>query len=313
MQNLKNAFGVKHPFYIITTYEEWRVIWPNEDGTSFLEQEITNAPPIRDDNFSVIGQDEMPPIASLNESSGDDVHHPSVIEQPKVGGNVSSVCATKSMNFANPETAKTLCFFLRKMADSPCIVPKDFKSSERKYLIVESSQVYWGKLDQDQLNMNETLVSKQMQRYWLLKDFKAGRDGRVWLACDSNGFLVVLKFFSKDFELKKINDECNRWILLNQCNACVKTIVSRNVLVMPYTKPVSEQEYEDPAIKDLILKRIHFFIRQGWVHNDFKRAHVGLLKRNEEMDVVFFDLTDVREVRNGVNEVGDMLAELQLE
>ena len=82
---------------------------------------------------------------------------------------------------------------------------------------------------------------------------------------------------------------------------------------MPYTKPVSEQEYEDPTIKELILKRIHFFIDKGWVHNDFKRAHIGLLKRNEEMDVVFFDLTDVREVRNGVNEVGDMLAELQLE
>ena len=82
-------------------------------------------------------------------------------------------------------------------------------------------------------------ASSHLDTLILLRDFKEGDEGKVWLACDTKGHLVVIKFPKGNRKLidsvsERIVRECNMWNrLYGKGSAKLVNLVGRDALVMP--------------------------------------------------------------------------------
>jgi len=148
----------------------------------------------------------------------------------------------------------------------------------------------------------------------LLHDLGHGVEGRVWLAATTTGSACVIKFSLKNNE-EALSRECNVWQNVWKQNAVrVTKLASTHALLMPFVKPLTEDEWEDTNKRNLVRAAVQELADNGLRHKDLHRRHVGLHKDSR---VFIFDLSRTKEVDTADEEakslaVKKMLARLNL-
>ena len=92
--------------------------------------------------------------------------------------------------------------------------------------------------------------------------------------------------------------ECEIWKKLwPSTKVSVNQLWDKYVLVMPWAKPCSPLEFNNPTIKDLVKRKLQRLTEASYKHDDMKLSHIGLYKNtNSELDVVFFDFARVSRI-----------------
>jgi len=77
-----------------------------------------------------------------------------------------------------------------------------------------------------------SMPSSDTQYLYLLEDYHGGADGRVWLACNSGGRLIVVKYSKEN----NFSEEAKLWHKIWEQNAVITTTtLGCNAVFMPFT------------------------------------------------------------------------------
>ena len=207
MVNLRNFFGLKRVFGIISTYEEWRICWLADTDEAARE---TNAAAY--------------------------VQRAREVESQDVAGD-RKVHATPILRHDNPELVLLLVHLMHKMHLSPYDAsPKLVKPGQRYPLFTEGAWD-WTPLEPD-FRLSYCMPHANTKHFYLLQQYHGGADGLVWLAASAQGNLVVLKFGlvgdSRQEVKQSLEAEAQQWNALWGCKARVVQLFHRLALVMPF-------------------------------------------------------------------------------
>jgi len=132
---------------------------------------------------------------------------------------------------------------------------------------------------------------------WLfaLEDFGKGRDGRVWLVCNANGSVAVLKFSKSD---KDAVEECGNWHLVYNTfiwfnNVRAERWSRRPALLMPRCSQFHTTDERLGALDDLKQTLLTCFVKNKRKHNDVRWRNVGYFYNGKTRVVILFDLAQL--------------------
>eukprot|EP01034_Spumella_vulgaris_P026255 gene26255-32802_t len=190
-------YGVRELFAIVTTYDEWNICWLS-DTDKYATQIDTDNPPglhgthgyascIPDDVRAMNGagvrnpSEYTPPVSAGHSRGGSytGIAVPTFDDEEDADGQYSPIPQhhfyDSSSNNSNtpPPRPTTLPSEIRKLS----LVPPRIGTDE----------------------------------FYLLRDYRGGRDGRVWLACDKTGHMCVIKFCHPE----DVDAECLHWNDIN--------------------------------------------------------------------------------------------------
>jgi len=159
----------------------------------------------------------------------------------------------------------------------------------------------------------------------LLKDFRGGADGRVWLVCSTAGNVGVIKFSQNPDRNKgreDLNNEASHWERVWNIPCRVVTLGGDPALLMPYIKPVFEPQNPSQKFSDLpeesrqeIEQAISHMASLKLVHDDLSWRHVGFIspaKKGQKKRVVFYDLHRVKDVEDKQKAEQEMKRQLNM-
>lgn len=315
MMMLRNQYGVRHAFGILSTYEEWRVCWlPDTEKAASVT--------------TLLDHDE-------DEGGADEISR--------------VVHCTKIYHHDDVELIKILASTLMKMNNTPGSIPTTLIDSIRnRYYIQLNERTYdWIKLPADGIVLSYEPPPKQTRKYYLLQDYHGGADGRVWLACSTTGKLVVIKFGSRRGGLTEVDittrleQEAEYWrhcYGLTSSSVRVETLNSLPALLMPFAFhgrltengfrflppnewttvtsgdliPLDDEVEEDLLLKDQLgvltndpmqqlRSALTTIVSKGRWHEDLAWRHLALLpvRRVDEtwtLSPIFIDLTRMRTI-----------------
>jgi hypothetical protein len=215
----------------------------------------------------------------------------------------------------NAALPRILGSVIKKMYHSPVEVV-EFTSDNRPYITMTEDAWFWTKVKwgkKFKLNY-KTMPSEQPKRLILLKDFRGGVDGRVWLACTTKGEMCAIKFDHEDNK-EALEREATHWReIWNIEKTQVITLGGKHALMMPYVKPPPDTT--DPLYQKGLLKAVRTMASKGYSHSDLASRHVGIMtpkKKNEPPDVFFFDLRQLEEIEDEASAVSEMLRKLNID
>lgn len=204
MLRLRNYYGIRQVFGLVTTFEEWRVVWlPDTDVAA------------------TAGNLDYPidSVVDLTEGSRE-------------------IMASQIYYLSNcVELATCLTSVLKKMkrsAEDRIII--SLTGPNRSYITSSSNSWSW---QTRETSPELTLLppSKNTTNFHLLRDYHGGGDGRVWLAASKEtGSLSVIKFLCGDsdaIEQKKAAHEAAVWRKLGFTAYSCK-LMGKHSVVMPY-------------------------------------------------------------------------------
>jgi hypothetical protein len=115
------------------------------------------------------------------------------------------------------------------------------------------------------------MPTARANKFILLRDFKGGAHGRVWLACSGSGRVCVIKFskLSDVSGQESLAREAQIWNDVWQLPVLVKTIGGRSALVMPYVKPCA-REFGLGAGKQSVERALEKMANKNLIHSDLK-------------------------------------------
>eukprot|EP01114_Cavostelium_apophysatum_P013712 TRINITY_DN3382_c0_g1_i2.p1 TRINITY_DN3382_c0_g1~~TRINITY_DN3382_c0_g1_i2.p1 ORF type:complete len:457 (-),score=87.95 TRINITY_DN3382_c0_g1_i2:34-1404(-) len=285
---LREYFGIKDPFGIVTTYEEWRVCWlPASTNIA-----ITEPPP------------NAPKISASLDLSGDDVQllataQPIKSSKIKVKeGKKSAETETREVHgsriykFDDKQIFHVLGSAIIKMLQSDRKQVNLF-SKDQAYILTTKTGFVWSHLpDAITPRFTEANLKINSSKFYLIRDLGSGVSGKVWLAMTKSGEVGALKLCTAT-DAKREEKIWNRY----QPEFKVKflsSVAGGGGLFMPYLAPVQESEMKGlhPEIKLAIEK----FLEAGHVHTDMKPEHLGKYRHKDgTVKVSLLDFGNVAE------------------
>jgi len=299
MLRLKTFFGLRNVFGIVSTYKEWRFYWfPETDGaanttdrTPYVQSDDDDASFLTsfmfEDEEESTFEEEMDEEPSLEADIADELDIS--VELP----NARVVHGTHVIAWDHKHLVKGLISLLWKMHDSP-YDDVTLIDNNRPYIVMTDEQWSWRKITwpkKFKLNYNR-MPAKSTKYFILLKDYRGGVDGRVWLICTFSGSVGVIKFSQKAGNAERyLKAECNIWHTVWDNRPRVIKLANDWALLMPFVstyegKPVSKDKQR------VVIGAIDTMAQKGMCHTDLKWRHVGLLSPTK---AVLFDLARVRE------------------
>ena len=312
LMKLKNFYGQRYVFGVITSLYEWKICWLN-DTDKYAAREYVKGLGLKSSRYSQNSERE--------------------------------ICSTEIYKHNDKNLSKIIISAIAKSYESP-YYPVPIFSTNRNYVRLIENNWQWTRYDEitlSKLNKNLTLNNMRNNKvgFTVLKYFKGGRYSKVRLAVADNGSFVILKEFDDDISNQSIETEYNCWVYGNKImNVYIETIVNRRTLVMPLVFTVHEKNgklyipinlqiwsVENGAIPDILpenLEKINIQLKNynnypdleelcevaidklataGYRHKDLKYRHLGVypvirngkLVRVEpvliDFDVVDSDLT----------------------
>ena len=197
MLTAKHCHGLRKPFGIITTYNEWKFCW------------------FKDDPAALDSTRSCPEI--LCETRTFRYNEPALVEA------LVSVVSEMSKSIIEPPTS-----FLGRGQRKGGLTER---IDVRKYGFVDRIGFKWSALPSGLENLSFELPTARTKSFFLLEDFHGGADGRVWLAMNSSGRLCVLKLSdSTNF----IEEACAWKVAWNAADVRVVQLLNCNALMMPF-------------------------------------------------------------------------------
>lgn len=212
---------------------------------------------------------------------------------------------SKTYTYKNcKELAIALYSALKKIAyNSKYIVPVPLLGKSRAYICATEESWFWVSTLPNIEELVIDMPTEVSKKYYFLRDFHGGADGRVWMACSPSGNLVVIKFLDGDkMNELLVDQEVEHWHNLDHVNVFKTLLINRWAIVMPFAFVYNEdlsinnswwKAYgdDDPPIryfKDIlnVVERIDPFTalssciegcyKARLIHEDIEWRHVGL-------------------------------------
>jgi hypothetical protein len=259
MKMLQSFHGLRRVFGIAATYDEWRVYWL--DATDDLAHADALDSPPKD-----VGED------------GDEDEDRRVLH------------ASRVYKRDDPTLPSILASVIVKMHHSLSLgfLPKE----RRPRIHMNAKAWYWtGSCDVDDYDETE-MPPRNARDFILLEDFGCGADGRAWKACTpQQGKVCVLKLAharpleTSEHRKARLQEECDRWLVVWSMEARVIPLVGDWALLMPYVRPLLTRVLSRP-----VQAAVDAMATKGYCHEDLVWRHVGCIGEGKEQRVVFFDL-----------------------
>ena len=110
------------------------------------------------------------------------------------------------------------------------------------------------------------------------------------MACTKSGKVCVLKFTTHGYQ--QLQEEKRIWKEVWKCDVIIKQLNNRPVLVMPWVKPCSENEFHsNEEIQVAVNDAIKTMANAGYMHDDLHWRHVGLYRKDGILRALLFDLS----------------------
>ncbi len=301
--------GVKYPLGVVSTYNEWMFVWLPES-------------------------DELAKVNNINNIKN--------IAEPKSSENI--IYCSPVYQRTNTTLIELLVSFVIKLANAPRYSVQSFlrnpNDTSRKYAKIEIKDVekkfYWQMLPTEDFKLQYKMPNNKTKYLYLLEAYHGGADGNVWLACNSGGHLLVIKYSEEN----NFDEEASMWReIWGQHSVTTSTVLKCNAMFMPFTyhalchdgnitfKPLShwnanqheeisvilESEMYDKLDEDhfkayyndpykVAKEAITEMANKGYIHDDLHWRHVALLpvppsKSNNSLWTVKPILIDLHRVK----------------
>ncbi len=207
MVNLRNFFGLKRVFGIISTYEEWRICWLSDSDDAARETSVESY------------------VQHAREASSCDIADHRIVH------------ASPILRHDNPDLIRLLVHLMHKMHLSPYDTSPKLVKSGQRYPLFNEEAWDWTPLDSD-FRLSYCMPNANTSHFYLLQQYHGGADGLVWLAASYKGNLVVLKFGLVGGSRRSMQDllesEARYWTMLWGVRVRVVKLFHRLALVMPF-------------------------------------------------------------------------------
>ena len=300
---LRQMHGRRDVFGIITNYFRWRIVW-------------------------------LPDCEMVACHPGEDISSVSMVV---TDGRIMprKLCGTMEISYNDLTLPCYLVSLIRKLSHSQSI-PQGILHAEKAYIEISPSLYHWVSSTLTKLTLK--VPHGNVSKFLLLRDFKYGGDGRVWLACSSSaGNLCVVKFL-RESAREKGPAEAENWEKLYGVHTSSMTMVKDcPAVIMPFafhckvisgtrrfesclSQGASSESYPDrnfltedvSAVNELDPEKIarqaiDTIVSRGYIHDDVKWDHVAALPTVQENGSVTFtgvliDLTRVTKLDSEIDQ-----------
>lgn len=193
---LSTFYGIEHPFCILSTYVQWRLVWlPSKKTDAYVLNNLAVdiAPNWTEATMhDFLSYMDIPIHESIDRVHLSDAGIPTAVLPRFV--NVSQI-----INYTDSILAKWLCSIIRKTYCCPRN-HVSLVSGENIYIKLTENTMLWEKLPSNILpgSFLFSMPPTNTKNYFLIKDLHGGLHGRVWLGVSPSGHLVVFKFPKKN-------------------------------------------------------------------------------------------------------------------
>jgi Family of unknown function (DUF5898) len=205
MIDLRNSFNVRFVYGILTTYEEWSILWfkdTNDAAKSTSRKEY--------DSLCMAG--------SANDYS--------------IGETVT-VYQSKIYKCTEPALTAALASVLYKMSKSPIYIPSKYVDERARYIHATKTDIKFRKLPNG-MTFLYSMPPVQTVNFYILSYFHRGGDGRVALVASESGHLAIAKFLLGADTMSKLEVEKQNWGILWGVNCRIIDLNERHGLLIPY-------------------------------------------------------------------------------
>ena len=206
---IRAFYGLPCLFGIITTYNEWRIVWSTDsDG-----------------------------LAAAVDLDSNTINELSIVP---VEPDCRRLHCSDIYSITDDCLPHVIIATLRKMLRSATMTKLQMPlfSTEQFRFKVTSEGWKWSRLPKGAIaNASIVPASKSCAQFFLLKDYHSGADGRVWLACTAAGNIVVLKFLTygkggaNDEAMK---NEISNWHKMGATSVYSVKLANRFAIVLPF-------------------------------------------------------------------------------
>jgi hypothetical protein len=208
MIRIRSFYGLRCIFGILTDFNTWRICWLPDSNNAAIANQLDYT--IKDVDADIYKERQ--------------------------------IYASRTYYRENALELAMAMYSLVKKLNYNCSMtePVPLLSIKRPYIVLKDNSWYWEKgLNATKLSLFMPTSVSDINFIFLLRDFHGGGDGRVWLASNSSGKLMVVKFPSRqdtsEAELARSADaEVSRWHQLGFCSVVRIQVLNRIAIIMPF-------------------------------------------------------------------------------
>ena len=318
--HLRSVFRVDVPFAILTSYDEWRVCWlDNEKSNDRASRDAIPHPDpdlMPDKRMGSSKSSDSPPtpeppatpsrmnaIGALQKTD-DSADAEAVVgndDEPRI------FCGTRVFRWNDSELPLLLASVIRKMMLSR---QETFPLVLR--LASETSSI-WKKAPEWKSLDFSLCISARVKTFFIWEDLGTGAEGKAFLVSGgTKGAVGVLKFFFKDAEIQARKEE-SRWksvyshLPVVAESLRVTTVMDQVALLMPWF----QTPCRTPETLDAVAKTLkEDFRANGFRHGDVAWRNVGVYHADGELRAIVFDMQSVEPCEADVDWVTPALVSL---
>ncbi|KAM9948382.1 hypothetical protein ACTFIT_001732 [Dictyostelium discoideum] len=140
-------------------------------------------------------------------------------------------------------------------------------------------------------NIQTSALPDQISKTYL----GGGGDGHCSYALAEEGHSLVIKSFNNTIKKRKEMKKEDYGTPFGELKL-IKTYAAKDHLVMPFIKPIGNDDYNSTDFMDLISTAADTFSSKGYEHMDLHIRHICKYKKNEKCEYIFIDLSRVSKV-----------------
>jgi len=305
MQIVRMFFGVRFVFGILSTYDEWRIVWLRD--AKILARATGTPTPLQPKPPQIVLDDENDDVTIFKRIPGaanDFVDAPPGKVETKLPSPKKRKCYVSKVYLrSDPELILALATVVRKMFESPIDVPR-FLSGKRLYEKLDGNNARWVPRPFSALRLGE--YGGNSAELFVLHIFgSGGGDGRACLAADKDGRCCVIKFHRPIYDHAALDSkaicekEAAAWRTVWELPSVARCEGTRWAVVMKYVRVFSSRlDAEKSGVsQNTVQAAVDRVVSCGYEHTDLKWSHVGAYIDGDCLRIVFIDLSPTRFVQ----------------
>ncbi|KYQ93041.1 hypothetical protein DLAC_05650 [Tieghemostelium lacteum] len=271
MTRLKEMYGQKNVYGIVSTYSQWRIYWLSDN-------ESAESTDLGINNICIGTKIEYP----IDIPRSKKTKFLPACPQPATPI-IRIVFGTNVIDSNSKKLPMILYSVLKKMYFSPRAQSIPLIDKSRMYIQISKNSWFWVKLNSSTKLSYEFFDLSTVSYAILLVDLKSGAHGRVWLCCDNGGNVFIMKFSTipnKEKAYKALSQEASMWKQIWKLNAKVVIFNEEWCILMPYLATATEADWRDHEFISSVRESIQLFASKNLVHMDLHKRHVGKYYKN---------------------------------
>ncbi|EAL62013.1 hypothetical protein DDB_G0290897 [Dictyostelium discoideum AX4] len=211
-------------------------------------------------------------------------------------------------NFTNPiiRDALKLCGLEHEIS---IVSQEDIVGLQPDHWLLKSKTNYIGliQVECNEDSFHEPKVIGQMFDYLMDLSYRFGKLQAFGLLLTYNKAMTVsthdsLKSAAANIQTSALPDQISKTMKKEDYGTpfgelkLIKTYAAKDHLVMPFIKPIGNDDYNSTDFMDLISTAADTFSSKGYEHMDLHIRHICKYKKNEKCEYIFIDLSRVSKV-----------------